>query len=124
MKSHTAHIPHQWTWHHHALLKIRDTLRRECAEHSDDARRITEFDPHDAADAANLHNDYGTLIAEIRFEEAELTEVEAALERLEHGAYGICAVTGQPIEPERLRALPWTQLCEAAANQAALRAMR
>ncbi len=122
---HTASVlAQQWTWHHHALLKIRDALRRECEEHSDAARRITEADVHDAADTANLNTDYSTLIAEIRFEEAEMVEVEAALERLQRGAYGICEATGQPIEPERLRALPWTCLCQRAAAQAALREMR
>jgi RNA polymerase-binding transcription factor DksA len=124
MKSHPGHIPSQWNWHHRALLKVRDALRRECEEHSDAARTITETDAHDAVDTANRNTDYGTLIAEIRFEEAELAEVEAALERLQHGAYGVCEATGQPIEPERLRALPWTRLCQSAATHAALRAMR
>jgi len=38
--------------------------------------------------------------------ESELDELEAALRRLDDGTYGIDEVTGQPIDPERLDALP------------------
>ena len=38
--------------------------------------------------------------------EAELAEVEAALHRLDDGTYGIDEVTGAPIDPARLDALP------------------
>ena len=38
--------------------------------------------------------------------ESDLAEIEAALQRLEDGTYGIDEVTGEPIAPERLEALP------------------
>jgi RNA polymerase-binding transcription factor DksA len=38
--------------------------------------------------------------------EAELAEIQAALQRVEEGTYGIDEVTGEPIAPERLDALP------------------
>jgi len=38
--------------------------------------------------------------------ELELAEVEAALRRLDEGTYGIDEVTGEPIDPERLEAVP------------------
>ena len=40
----------------------------------------------------------------------QLMEVEMALARIEQGCYGICQETGEPIESERLMALPWTSL--------------
>jgi DnaK suppressor protein len=36
-----------------------------------------------------------------------LQEVEAALERIEHGTYGICTNCGRPIDEKRLEAMPW-----------------
>ncbi len=36
----------------------------------------------------------------------QLAEVEAAMERLELGTYGLDEVTGEPIDPARLEALP------------------
>ncbi len=44
-------------------------------------------------------------------ERQHLEEVEAALQRLDAGTYGICVECGQPIGPERLEALPWTTHC-------------
>lgn len=38
--------------------------------------------------------------------ENDLAEIEAALRRLDEGTYGIDEVTGAPIDPERLDALP------------------
>jgi DnaK suppressor protein len=39
-----------------------------------------------------------------------LLEIEAALGRIENGSYGICEETEEPIETERLLAIPWTRL--------------
>ena len=40
-----------------------------------------------------------------------LSEIEAALERIEEGTYGTCTVCGKEIAPERLEAHPWASLC-------------
>ncbi len=42
---------------------------------------------------------------------AEIVELKAAIERVEQGTYGRCAQCGNPIDPERLEALPTTTLC-------------
>jgi RNA polymerase-binding transcription factor DksA len=38
---------------------------------------------------------------------AAVEEIDAALERMDKGTYGICRVSGQPIPRERLKAIPW-----------------
>ncbi|MES3036422.1 MAG: TraR/DksA family transcriptional regulator [Bdellovibrionota bacterium] len=40
----------------------------------------------------------------------QLMEIESALARIESGAFGLCEETDEMIEPERLRAIPWTRL--------------
>ena len=40
-----------------------------------------------------------------------LAEIDAALQRIEDGTYGICEGCGKPIGAERLNAIPWTRLC-------------
>lgn len=42
-------------------------------------------------------------------EEQLLVEIDAALERLEAGTFGVCEVDGTPIEFDRLQALPWAR---------------
>lgn len=41
---------------------------------------------------------------------SQLMEIESALARIESGAFGYCEETEEEIEPERLRAIPWTRL--------------
>jgi RNA polymerase-binding protein DksA len=41
----------------------------------------------------------------------ELAGVEHALKKFEEGTYGLCDDCGQPIDPERLEALPQATLC-------------
>jgi RNA polymerase-binding transcription factor DksA len=40
-----------------------------------------------------------------------LVEIEAALQRIDAGTYGVCEGCGKPIGAERLAAIPWTRLC-------------
>jgi DnaK suppressor protein len=41
---------------------------------------------------------------------SQLLEIEMALSRIENGVYGVCEETEEPIEVERLMAIPWTRL--------------
>ena len=40
----------------------------------------------------------------------QLFEIEQALSRIEVGTFGVCEETEEIIEPERLKAIPWTRL--------------
>ena len=43
--------------------------------------------------------------------EAALSEIDAALQRLENGSYGVCERCAEPISWERLEVLPMSRLC-------------
>jgi DnaK suppressor protein len=49
-------------------------------------------------------------------ERAEIARIDAALERMEAGGYGICRTCGEPIEPRRLAAVPLALECAACAG--------
>jgi RNA polymerase-binding transcription factor DksA len=40
-----------------------------------------------------------------------LSEIEAALGRIDEGTYGICTACGRPIDADRLEAVPYATLC-------------
>jgi DnaK suppressor protein len=44
-------------------------------------------------------------------EEQHLSHIDAALNRIEAGTFGICTNCGRPIGLERLEAMPWVTLC-------------
>ena len=66
------------------------------SEQADEASAVAEYDRNQAM----LEND-----------RALLRKIEAALERLDAGKYGICERCGRPINPRRLEALPYVTLC-------------
>jgi DnaK suppressor protein len=47
----------------------------------------------------------------IRQAERRLAEIDAALERLVAGTYGVCEVCGRPIPRARLEVRPMAQTC-------------
>ncbi len=50
-------------------------------------------------------------------EEDILREIDAALERVETGTYGICEESGKRITKARLRAIPYTRYCVESAEK-------
>jgi RNA polymerase-binding transcription factor DksA len=42
-------------------------------------------------------------------EQDAVYQIEQAIDRIRHGTYGTCELTGKPIEPERLLAIPWAR---------------
>ena len=49
--------------------------------------------------------------------ERELSDLDAARERIERGEYGVCASCGDPIPIDRLRLLPAATLCVPCASR-------
>jgi len=48
--------------------------------------------------------------------EVQLAEVEAAISRIDAGTYGVCEVSGEEIEEDRLEANPAARTCKAHLN--------
>lgn len=66
-----------------------------------------------AAEATTCVDDSRREVTRVLTEAAEhvLSEVTAALRRLDHGCYGTCERCGERIPGERLRVLPMARLC-------------
>jgi RNA polymerase-binding transcription factor DksA len=43
--------------------------------------------------------------------EAEIGDLDLALRKVEEGTYGLCEICGEPIDPDRLEAVPGTRTC-------------
>ncbi|WP_026819903.1 TraR/DksA family transcriptional regulator [Arthrobacter castelli] len=73
-----------------------------------------EHDPEGSTIAFEL-SQASTLLAD---SSNRLKEIDAALQRLDDGTYGICAVCGEPIPEGRLEIRPWTHYCVRHASSA------
>lgn len=81
-------------------------LRTELgSEGGDDSSELADYDQHPADSASDTFEREKDLSI-LEQLEAELAELQAALDRIDNGTYGIDEVTGEPIDPERLEALP------------------
>lgn len=64
----------------------------------------------DEIDLSSAHQEEHAFLINQNRITAQILEIEFALARLENGTYGICEITEEKIEPERLLAIPWTRL--------------
>lgn len=71
---------------------------------------LSTLDQHSADLATELHDrEVGESVLEGL--EAELEQVERALQRVDAGTYGHCEECGEPIPDERLEAVPAARFC-------------
>src|SRR5262245_57841546 len=70
-----------------------------------EASELADYDQHPADSGSETFEREKDLSFLEQLEE-ELAELEAALARIDAGTYGIDEVTGQPIDPARLDAIP------------------
>jgi len=64
----------------------------------------------DEIDQSSAHQEeHAFLVNQTRLK-SQLLEIEFALSRIEQGFYGVCEETMEPIEEERLLAIPYTRL--------------
>lgn len=112
-----SEVPAKWRKHYKALLNLLDRLQLDHAEHQIALRTGEEKGGNDLVDHASFVHESQQLLDRCATDEIQQGEIEAALRRIESGAYGVCEVTGQRIEPQRLAALPWTRISSVVARQ-------
>ncbi len=82
----------RWAWHFRTLVALRDHLMQE-----------------QRAPQATDQFDRDFIRALLAREPDALEEINAAIDRILRGDYGICESSGRRIASERLRAAPWTR---------------
>jgi RNA polymerase-binding protein DksA len=91
------------------LLRTRSALLQRIKRLTADASEDTPGFSIHMADAGTDSFDRDLTLGLASFEQEALYEVDAALQRIDDGTYGVCELTGQPIPWKRLEAIPWTR---------------
>lgn len=73
--------------------------------------RVASGTPLDEGDEAQASERQDVAFATRQRLAARINRLNTALERIERGTYGVCRVCGEPIESERLAALPEADTC-------------
>ena len=66
---------------------------------------------NDPDEETRLRQDLDVAVSVINTDWETAKAVEQAMDLLQTGEYGICQKCGEPINPKRLEAIPWTTLC-------------
>ena len=92
---------------HERVHGLIDNLKSEGLdeEEASQSGELTHYDQHPADQASDTFEREKDL-AILEGLEQELAEIEAALQRIDEGTYGIDEMTGEPIDVERLDAIP------------------
>ncbi|MGA2018021.1 MAG: TraR/DksA C4-type zinc finger protein [Opitutaceae bacterium] len=110
-------IDPRWKWNYQELLRLKARLLAELQARQQEVNASLAESHKDPADTAAEKSERDILIAELGMEKNSIAEIEAALQRIRSGSYGICEATAKPISPDRLRAIPWTRYCKEAAQR-------
>jgi RNA polymerase-binding transcription factor DksA len=106
-------VPRKLQKYYDLLIQLRNEVRDELNLHSNDTlKRSQKEDAGDIAisvDAGTDNFDRDFALSLLSSEQEALNEIEAAIQRIHKGTYGVCEVTGEPISAERLEAVPFTR---------------
>jgi RNA polymerase-binding transcription factor DksA len=98
------------------LLLLRERVSGEISSISRDSLSQTERDPS-LSDQGTDTFDREFALNQLSSEQDVLFEIDEAIRRLENGSYGICEMSGEPINIERLQALPYVRYSIAAQSE-------
>lgn len=72
-----------------------------------------EVDSADENEAADKIEEYEGNAAVLKELETKYNDLKVALDKIEAGTYGVCEISGEPIESDRLEANPAARTCKA-----------
>ena len=101
------------------LLDLEKRLSRHISYEREQAREQVLDSPRDAADDSVADEDESVDFAVAELDMRTLEQIRNALQRIEDGTFGRRFVDGEPIEPKRLEAVPWTPYCPKHQNERA-----
>ena len=99
----------EWDLFYRKLQEFRQCLMEESASHAEEAVQPIERHSMDMADSATDEFDHNMALGILSHQQDSIHEVDAAIQRIFDGTYGICEKTGKRIPAERLMAVPWTR---------------
>jgi RNA polymerase-binding transcription factor DksA len=110
-------VPKKWKDCYRRLNDLRNLFTDKKKDLVKDATEERPSYSMHLADAGTDTYDQDWAFSMLSSEQSALYEIEAAMGRIKDGTYGICEITGKPIERARLEAIPWTRYSLAGVKQ-------
>lgn len=87
-----------------------DVASMELARGGGDGGNLSHMPMH-MADVGSDNFEQEFTLGLVESERKLLTEIDEALTRMDEGYFGVCVITGNPIEEPRLEIKPWAKYC-------------
>src|SRR5438105_12606287 len=98
--------------HYRTILEKKADEVRSSMSAQKVAQLVSRLDvPSDEGDLSQQSHEEWIFLNRNSLDMKLLREVQAALRRVQHGSYGVCAACEEPISPKRLDAVPWAKFC-------------
>jgi RNA polymerase-binding transcription factor DksA len=110
-------IEPKWREYYDQLVTMRSRLLSRREELVRDASEEQPVFSLHMADAGTDNFDRDFALSMASSEQSAVYEIEQALGRIRSGSYGVCELTGKPIETDRLKAVPWARFSTEAEKQ-------
>lgn len=110
-------VDRKWKRHFHHLSELRERILEHRERMAKSAKEEQSTYSLHMADAGTDQYDCDFALSMVSADQNALYEIDEALNRIRNGSYGICELSGQPIEEERLEVLPWTRFSAAAQRE-------
>jgi RNA polymerase-binding transcription factor DksA len=115
-------VPEKFKRYYKLLIELRNHVTGQVDQHSEETLKRSAKE--DSGDLSSYGTDGGTdsfdrdfALSLVANEQEALAEIEAAIQRIKSGTYGICEHTGQAIPKDRLVAVPFTRYTAAAMKE-------
>jgi RNA polymerase-binding transcription factor DksA len=115
-------IPDKFKRYYKLLIELRNHVTGQVDQHSEETLKRSAKE--DSGDLSSYGTDGGTdsfdrdfALSLVANEQEALAEIEAAIQRIKAGTYGVCEHTQQTINKERLLAVPFTRYTAAAMKE-------
>jgi len=110
-------VPEKFRRYFRLLVDLRTQLTEGIERHSEESlKRSAKDDAGDLSAYGQSMSDGGIntfdrdfVLSLVSNEQEALTEIDAAIKRIQDGTYGICEITGKPISKDRLLAVPFAR---------------
>lgn len=95
-----------------SLIHLKQQLGVSLKSVSDDVKASEESKGYSQHQADEGTDDFGqTISIEVSTKEQGIVrQIDRAIEKIDEGTYGLCDVTGDPIPPKRLEAIPYATM--------------
>ena len=104
-------MPKQFQHVKEELLRRRDELLKEVSDSYETCRELGQDGVADIGDMSANAYSREMLFNLSETQRQQIRDIDAALERIEAGEYGICLQCGEAIAPRRLEVRPFSRYC-------------